>query len=81
MSEWRPIETAPTTGRRVLLWCSFDYCDGHAVSGYYDFDEAPARLLDGTLSPSEGWRGDGDMCIPRNQEVFTHWMPLPEPPK
>ena len=69
MSEWQPIETAPKTGRSRFL--------GH--------DSGPYLLLsDGGELPVIGfWNGrfwdDGD--FQSTMEGFTHWMPLPDPPK
>ena len=67
MSEWQPIETAPTerseTGDNVLLWI-VEYGDVGIIMGYWD---------------GRGWsdsHGHGS-----NDLKPTHWMPLPEPPK
>ena len=68
MSEWQPIETAPTDGTRIIYWhktyatpvIAF-YRDGHIWTG-------------GTMvfSPS---------AIPREwKDVGTHWMPIPAAP-
>lgn len=65
---WQPIETArERVGERVILW----WTTRGASSGYFDVDEDRDEC---------GWRGDGDLCIPKNQEHCTHWMPLPDPP-
>jgi hypothetical protein len=65
-NEWQPIETAPKIpDRTVLLW----WTTRGASSGYYDVSEEPF-----------GWRGDQDLCLPRDQHHCTHWMPLPSPP-
>lgn len=66
MKVWHPIESAPMDGQRILLWWS--PCPYPCV-GFYDVDGG-----------REGWRCDGDECIPRNQTGCTHWMPMPEPP-
>lgn len=65
---WRPISEAPVDGRKLLLW--WRLCK-EPVTGCFCEDD------DGRY----GWRGDGDMCIPINQEDCTHFAPLPEPPK
>lgn len=70
MNGWKPIETAPRNGMRVLLY--WRTCHGMSFTGRYTYDEKTDR---------EGWRCDGDQVIPRNQDDCTHWMPLPEPPK
>lgn len=66
--QWRPIDTAPVTSKLLLYWDvpSFDG-RGRVMTGRYEIDE------DG-----DGWVGDGDQCIPRQQP--THWMPLPGAP-
>lgn len=63
---WQPIQTAPKSGEAVLLWWSC--CK----------DPAVGRWEDDCIR--EGWRCDGDQCVPKNQHNCTHWMPLPEPP-
>jgi len=63
---WQPIQTAPKSGKAILLWWSC--CKDPAVGRWED---------DGR---KEGWRCDGDQCVPKNQNFCTHWMPLPEPP-
>src|ERR1041385_3826735 len=62
---WRTIETAPKTGEPILLWGQ--YCQVPAGGRW---EQSKRR---------EGWRCDGDQCIPRNQQDCTHWMPLPLP--
>jgi hypothetical protein len=48
----------------VLLWWN----NGAGVSvGWWD-DE------------NEGWRNEGDDCVPKNQSNCTHWMPKPAGP-
>lgn len=69
--DWRPIATAPTTGT-ILLW----WKNAGAVTGSFAIDEDWNR---GSSTPREGWKGDGDECIPRNQEDCTHWQLLRAP--
>ncbi len=65
-AKWLPIETAPK-GVRILLW--WKHCtDGRAV-GQWSAD-----------GDHEGWRCEGDKCLPKNQKDCTHWMPLPKGP-
>lgn len=68
--EWRPIETAPRDGTRIMLWW-----------GYFEPYMAPGRWnhVEGYDKVWEGWEDDTPH-IPGNQECITHWMPLPEPP-
>lgn len=69
--QWRPIETAPQHGT-ILLW----WKNAGAVTGGFAIDEGwtPKSKM-----PREGWRGDGDEGIPRNQEDCTHWQLLRAP--
>jgi hypothetical protein len=59
--QWQPIATAPRHKPLLLWWMG---CRVPAV-GWYAVDET-----------REGWRCEGDECIPKNQEACTHWMPL-----
>ena len=64
-TKWRPIETAPRDGARVLgLWISApggrNRCE---VTAYID-------VL--------GWTSDDGDC---EWESPTHWLPLPPPPE
>ena len=82
MPGWQPIETAPKTGARVLLWTSTrndevqpyidDVCEGEHVDmvqiGYWE-DEVNAPMR----QEPAGWRKD---II--GQPLF--WLPLPPPP-
>lgn len=74
---WQPIETAQRVVREpvLLMWSSRG-----PSSGYWDLDEEFESRPKGWVSPEFGWRGHQDMCIPRDQEHCTHWMPLPAPP-
>lgn len=60
---WRPIETAPKDGTRILV-----FADGHPETMRYraDRSEAFPWMDDGGHS---SWRAD----------IPTHWMPLPPP--
>ncbi len=67
---WQPIETAPRDGQRIILW------NGEiSVIAHFLRD---GGAFAGTMSGSEGrvgytgWYGD---------QLFTHWMPAPEPPE
>lgn len=65
---WQPIQSAPKSGKAILLWWSG--CKDPSV-GRWEYDGI-----------REGWRCDGDQCVPKNQHDCTHWMPLPsEHPK
>lgn len=78
MSEWQPIETAPPTHSMKQILLAWRH---RAVScGWWDVDEDYHERPIWWISPEEGWRSDGDMCIPVEDGWPTHWMPLPKPP-
>jgi hypothetical protein len=64
---WRPIETAPQDGARILLL----WKHRPASVGWWTDEES------GT-----GWKCDGDMVVPAAayQSDATHWQPLPPAP-
>lgn len=75
--EWQPIKTAPQDiGKPLLLM----WVGRGPSSGCWDLDDEFDARPKGWVSPEYGWRGHQDMCIPRNQEMCTHWMPLPAAP-
>lgn len=63
VEEWRPIETAPKDGTRVLLG---------------RFDQSARDTAVGFWSGRGTW-DDGDFADDMGE--FTHWQPLPEPPR
>jgi hypothetical protein len=63
--EWRPIETAPKDGTRVML----GWPGGGVRYGFY---------LNNTNW--KGWRGPS-MELPFPSPPPTHWVPLPPPPQ
>ena len=74
MSEWQPIETAPKDGTSVDLWV---VPRGFSAGG--------GRVCDAWFFDGQWWvyAEDGDEQnrgkIPN--EIVTHWMPPPEPPR
>lgn len=72
---WQPIETAPFHKRILLAWTGRE-----PVTGQWSEDDHFDCRPKGWVSPEHGWKGDGDQCIPRNQEDCTHWMPVPANP-
>lgn len=74
---WRTIDSAPKDGRDILLW--WRLCKNPSV-GRWSIDDAFDQHDEEWPCPEEGWRSDGDQCIPRNQSDCTHWMPLPAAP-
>lgn len=75
--QWQPIETAPKSGQRILLW--WRTCT-EPSTGRYEYDDQFDSRPKGWPAPEEGWRSCGDQCIASNQSDCTHWMPLPKPP-
>ena len=93
MSEWQPIETAPKDGTRFIAhkpkYTREDRRDGHTVTAVVFY------RTDDDIHPD--YIGDPDDCeetdlVPVYQlitawshhpvpDYFTHWMPLPEPPR
>lgn len=63
--KWRPIDTAPKDGSRVLGFTEFDL---HLVIKWCD---------DNFFDEKFGWTDDDGGC----RYSVTHWMPLPKPPK
>lgn len=67
-TQWRPIDTAPRDGTRVLLWVP----PYGPSTGHYE----PARVNWGPNASL--WIAASVL----NKEAHpTHWMPLPSPPK
>ena len=76
-SEWKPIETAPKDGTWIDLWGFFEPKD--YVSHY------PAGRWTNMAWQENAWRlpsvfSDGRPGDSMEHIIFTHWMPLPEPP-
>lgn len=67
MSIWQPIETAPTDGTPIDIWVE-GFPDRRVVNMKWDVHEWGFRNY---ADPEQGWMED---------ELATHWMPLPEPP-
>jgi hypothetical protein len=65
--DWQPIDTAPKDGTRMLAW----FADGgHSIIYWGSYDKSWVQALPG-LGSDSGYSPD----------TFSHWMPLPEPPK
>lgn len=72
MTGWRPIETAPRDGTRLLLW------NGDHVLGWFETAiEFTTRVNDWVsgLASAAGYDAGFDRV-----HGVTHWMPLPDPP-
>jgi hypothetical protein len=69
MSDWQPIETAPTDGTNVLI---AEVSRGSLGEAYYDYNADQKRWY---------WANTGAGDYPDPHEPSpTHWMPLPAPP-
>ena len=74
MTEWKPIETAPKDGTKILI-CVWD------IGGYWDMEVSQwlknVSYKDefGKNKKYTGFAPDVGIGGP------THWMPLPAPPK
>jgi len=73
MTEWQPIETAPKDGTYIIAWCVHPHAK-HSAQPISDGYAQPviAKWIDHN---GGGWMWHGLSC------EFTHWMPLPQPPK
>lgn len=67
MMEWQPIETAPTDTRVMLGKWSF----GASTPYWYESDGIPWESCWFGYSRRSNFDG----------KYYTHWKPLPEPPK
>jgi len=79
MSDWQPIETAPTDGREILglflsggIWCV-------RIMWYYTKEDYDLLQPEGTIEENVGW---WSMISSVSQHYVkpTHWIPLPEYP-
>ena len=85
--QWRPIETAPKDGTRILVYVPDS---DNVLSVYWDdqftyrFDEAKAEADLKYEGEHEGaWTDDAVESFVYEEKCSykpTHWMPLPEPP-
>ena len=71
MTGWRPIETVPRDGTRVLL----------ATGGWAAIGRWLADYQCRADGPMGGWMDDLDNGGPEDDDWPSHWMPLPEPPE
>ena len=86
MAEWQPIETAPKTGRKVMLSYINRSGKPRTVLARWLTDEEAAEVDEDDAGLEGGWYE----CIDNLDDYTgfaihegepTHWMPLPEPPK
>ncbi len=73
MTDWRPIETAPKDGTEILGW----------HTNVYEYGEPSGPLVIRWDWPWDFWAacGVGGYEFEQDRTNFTHWMPLPDPPK
>lgn len=71
MTDWQPIETAPKDGESFL---AVDANNGPEYRVVY-YDDDPLHL------PYIWHVEDAGAGFNHHENFFTHWMPLPEPPK
>ena len=74
MSEWQPIETAPVH-QVVDLWSAKGFRYPDAIIDIVDY----SRPIDD--ESQYGWTDSNHHGSIEEAGTYTHWMPLPEPPK
>ncbi|RVQ21809.1 DUF551 domain-containing protein [Sinorhizobium meliloti] len=87
MSEWQPIETAPKDGTPIVVLrpkCDFGRYARVVVAQWGD--EQQAFIWAEHFDVFEDDMDEKDekgfyVFDPFESNEFTHWMPLPEPPK
>ena len=74
MTEWQPIETVPKDNMSILVQLK----DSNVMMAYFNFMTLLWEIV-GYIWPD----GLGKKCIEEDmfKKQFSHWMPLPEPPK
>lgn len=76
MSEWRPIETAPKDGRRIIAFITDNGpYDGRVIA--YWAGEIPA----GRDGRYHAWQSIDEQCGGEAPIDPSHWLPLPEAPQ
>lgn len=80
---WQAIETAPKTGRRVLLLMTAGGRAFFAVIGSWEKGTPAGAIWPGSPALPDGWVEDGGF---RNRDrfphtTFSHWAELPPPPQ
>jgi hypothetical protein len=78
-AKWLPIESAPKDGT-IIHVCGPDYEYPEAVKwGKYDDDLAQELGVDGYWTYAEELLAD--VTDSPSSEEWTHWQPLPTPPR
>lgn len=84
--EWKPIESAPTDGTPLLLFCpgvrSWNRLSGmpDVVVGMWTTSVRTTGWFSDLGDVDQGYESTG-AYFEHEQLSPTHWMPLPEPPK
>lgn len=86
MSEWQPIDTAPMTGRKVILFYLNRNIKPRTVMARWLTDEQAAETDGDDVGLEEGWyecidNWDDYTEVAIHEGEPSHWMPLPDPPK
>lgn len=77
-ADWQPIETAPKDGDCILLLWQAPDCTPEVDKCYWDtLPTADGRELE----PSWVIAAEGGCRYARWPGGYTHWMPLPSPPR
>lgn len=75
--EWRPIKTVPRNGQFVLAIVKGEWIPGIPfVPDTVRWGKCPVHGAEGLLRSSDEFGTEV-----KSDAEFTHWMPLPEPPK
>ena len=76
---WQPIETAPKDGTKILVWA--DGYEWPEVVLYEDYPPADQE----EIGERGFWRYAEDLMADATEscddDEWTHWQPLPEPPE
>lgn len=84
MSEWQPIETAPKTGRTLLLGYPNKLGNWRTVRGQWMSEDYIAEYWEEPDDVEPGWFETSEEAedVPNCWRIDpTHWMPLPPPPE
>ena len=71
---WQPIETAPSSTLVIVGW-------SNNGEGNYDFDYFEDEVWQRYFNNHEHYLIAGAAKGNSEDVPYTHWMPLPEPPK
>lgn len=82
MSDWQPIDTAPRDGSAILAG-SINHKSREVVCWQDGLPSGSMAGIENPDVPEEGWVNEGPHKdrFYANPRYFTHWKPLPEPPK